>query len=263
MDSARGQESPNPCRGLGAKKTGRGQGRGELTLPKQRHSIGPVFGEGKVVGDGQQSHPPGRKGAKHRAQARSALGIERGRGFIKEEYGGPQRQGPGNGDPLLLAGGPGGYDSRVVHLTHEAAEPVTFTLSTGGGSDWQEVARVTVPAGGAAFHVLPTDIAGDWIRVTADRDAAAVTAVFRYGRRGGQVSDPALFAALADAASAEPWTGAVVRSAAGDGQWLPYAVLDVPPGETLTHEFPGGFSAHWIRFNAAAAGRATATLIYE
>ena len=166
-------------------------------------------------------------------------------------------------DPLLLAGGPGGYDSRVVHLTHEAAEPVTFTLSTGGGSDWQEVARVTVPAGGAAFHVLPTDIAGDWIRVTADRDAAAVTAVFRYGRRGGQVSDPALFAALADAASAEPWTGAVVRSAAGDGQWLPYAVLDVPPGETLTHEFPGGFSAHWIRFNAAAAGRATATLIYE
>jgi hypothetical protein len=153
-------------------------------------------------------------------------------------------------DPLLLAGGPGGYDSRVVHLTHEAAEPVTFTLSTGGGSDWQEVARVTVPAGGAAFHVLPTDIAGDWIRVTADRDAAAVTAVFRYGRRGGQVSDPALFAALADAASAEPWTGAVVRSAAGAD--LPLDLLAKPvEGDSVGESRPWRIGLDGTRIGSA------------
>jgi hypothetical protein len=129
-------------------------------------------------------------------------------------------------DPLLLAGGPGGYDSRVVHLAHTAAEPVTFTLSAGSGTDWREVATVTVPPRGAAFQVLAADVAGDWIRVAADRDLPEATAVFRYGTRGGQVADPGLFAPLADAASTEPWIGGVVRSAAGAE--LPLDVLATP-----------------------------------
>jgi hypothetical protein len=62
---------------------------------------------------------------------------------------------------------------------------------------------------------------------------------------------------------AKPLEVTVEIDPAGDGDWLPYAVLDVPPGEILAHEFPAGFSAHWIRFTAAAAGRVTATLIYE
>jgi hypothetical protein len=40
-------------------------------------------------------------------------------------------------------------------------------------------------------------------------------------------------------------------------------VLDVPTGDTLSHEFPVGFSAHWIRFTASGGGTATATLTYE
>lgn len=129
-------------------------------------------------------------------------------------------------DPLLLAGGPGGYDSRVVHLAHTATEPATFTLSAGSGADWQEVAKVTVPARGAAFHVLAPDVAGDWIRIVADRDLPEATAVFRYGSRGGQMADPGLFTPLADAASTEPWIGGVVRSAAGSE--LPLDVLATP-----------------------------------
>ena len=86
---------------------GRGQGRGELTLPKQRHSIGPVFGEGKVVGDGQQRHPARRQSPKHGAQPRGALRIQRGRRFVKEEHRRPQGQGPGDSDPLLLPSGKG------------------------------------------------------------------------------------------------------------------------------------------------------------
>jgi len=129
-------------------------------------------------------------------------------------------------DPLLLAGGPGGYDSRVVHLAHTAAEPVTFTLSAGSGRAWREVTRVTVPPRGAAFQVLAADTAGDWIRIVSDRDLPEATAVFRYGTRGGQVADPELFTPLADAASAEPWTAAVVRSAAGDD--LPLDLLATP-----------------------------------
>lgn len=129
-------------------------------------------------------------------------------------------------DPLLLAGGPGGYDSRVVFLTHTAEEPVAFTLSAGGGARWRDVVTLTVPPRRAVFHVLATDVSGDWIRITTDRDVPEVSAVFRYGSRGGMVADPGLFASLADADSDEPWTAAIVRSAAGAD--LPLEVLAVP-----------------------------------
>ena len=125
-------------------------------------------------------------------------------------------------DPLLLAG----YATRVVHLAHDGAEPATFTLSAGAADGWQELARVTVPPRGSAFHVLPADVPGDWVRVTVDRDLPRATALFRYGRRGGQVAEPGLFAALADAMSYEPWTAAVVRSAAGED--LPLDILATP-----------------------------------
>lgn len=129
-------------------------------------------------------------------------------------------------DPLLLAGGPGGYDSRVVHLSHGGDEPLTVTLSSGSGNDWQEVAKVVVPPGEAVFHVLPATITGDWIRLAADRNTPAATAVFRFGTRGGLVADPGLFAPLADVTSSEPWVGAVVRSATGKD--LPLDVLATP-----------------------------------
>lgn len=125
-------------------------------------------------------------------------------------------------DPLLLAGG-SGYGHRIVHLAHGADAAVTFTVMVGVGDSWKPVADVSVPAGEQAFHVLPADVTGDWVRVTIDRDAPKVTAVFRYGTRGGSVEDADLFAALADVRSSDPWIGAVVRS--GEGESLPLDVL--------------------------------------
>jgi hypothetical protein len=125
-------------------------------------------------------------------------------------------------DPLLLAG----YATRVVHLAHGGTEPATFTLSAGSADTWHELAKVTVPPKGSVFEILPADVAGDWVRVTADRDLPQATAVFRYGRRGRQMANAGLFAALADATSYEPWTAAVVRSAAGAD--LPLDVLATP-----------------------------------
>jgi hypothetical protein len=124
-------------------------------------------------------------------------------------------------DPLLFAGGPDviepggprGYDRRVVHLAHGGKEPVTFTLQAADGKAWEKVSQVTVPAKSHAFHVLPENVRRSWIRVVADRDASDVTAVFRYGTRGGQVTDVGLFNALPDATSKEPWTAAVLRGA--------------------------------------------------
>jgi len=49
----------------------------------------------------------------------------------------------------------------------------------------------------------------------------------------------------------------------GDGEWFRYASLDVPPGHPLTHAFPRGFLAQWIRITADTQCRATATLTYR
>lgn len=125
-------------------------------------------------------------------------------------------------DPLLLAGG-GGYTHRVVHLAHEADASVTFTLMAGTGLEWKPVAEVQVPAKGSGYYVLPADVEGDWVRVVADRDAPTVTAVFRYGIRGGTATDSNLFAALPDVGSTEPWIAATLRS--GDDDSLPLDVF--------------------------------------
>ncbi len=130
-------------------------------------------------------------------------------------------------DPLLLAGGPKSYDSRVVHLSHSGDEPVTFTLEAGAGNGWHKIAKVRVAARGYAFKVLPADVSGDWIRVIIDGDAPGVTAVFRYGTRGGLMRVPELHggivAPLANATSDSPWNAAVVRS--GDGEEVPLDFL--------------------------------------
>jgi hypothetical protein len=123
-------------------------------------------------------------------------------------------------DPFLLAGD---YGRRVVHLSHGGDAAVTFTIDAGAARAWREIATVTVPARGAVHHVLPADVAGDWARVTADRDAPDVTVVFCYGIRGGRVEDGGLFAALVDAGASKPWTATVFRS--GEGEHLPLDLL--------------------------------------
>ncbi|NBW97670.1 MAG: hypothetical protein EBR28_13330 [Planctomycetia bacterium] len=49
---------------------------------------------------------------------------------------------------------------------------------------------------------------------------------------------------------------------AGDGEWFAYSTLVVPVGEAITHEFPPGFLAQWVRLRADAACRATAVFTY-
>jgi hypothetical protein len=45
--------------------------------------------------------------------------------------------------------------------------------------------------------------------------------------------------------------------------WHAYAKIAVPPGQTITHAFPDGYSAHWIRLRVDTACRATAWFVYE
>jgi hypothetical protein len=48
-----------------------------------------------------------------------------------------------------------------------------------------------------------------------------------------------------------------------DGSWFTYGVVDVPAKQAITHRFPDGFSAHWVRVTADRSGKATAWFEYE
>jgi hypothetical protein len=48
----------------------------------------------------------------------------------------------------------------------------------------------------------------------------------------------------------------------GGGDWQVYRQIRARPGETSLHEFPEGYSAHWVRVRAARACRATAMFAY-
>lgn len=48
----------------------------------------------------------------------------------------------------------------------------------------------------------------------------------------------------------------------GTGTWVEYQTLTVPAGKTVRHEFPAGYSAHWVRVKADKDCRATAWFVY-
>lgn len=48
----------------------------------------------------------------------------------------------------------------------------------------------------------------------------------------------------------------------GDGLWKKYASFEVEAGGYVHHEFPAGFSAHWVRLMADKECVATAHLTY-
>lgn len=131
-------------------------------------------------------------------------------------------------DAVLLSGG---YRGRCVHLAHRGEAAVTFKLEAGCGDAWREVAERTVPARGYAHVELPDDLSGDWIRVTTDRDVRGATSVFRYGTRGGQVRDDAVFTALADVLSTEPWIATVLRSGTAAALPLDAVAWEIDPAQ--------------------------------
>jgi predicted aminopeptidase len=48
----------------------------------------------------------------------------------------------------------------------------------------------------------------------------------------------------------------------GTGRWQRYAELPVEAGGYAHHEFPAGFSAHWVRVVPGQDCRASAQLVY-
>lgn len=85
----------------------------------------------------------------------------------------------------------------------------------------------------------------------------------------GQTSDPFLMTGFDNKAlhivhdGSEEVTFEVEVDFMGNGSWESYAVLTAPSGAYLHHEFPQGFSAHWVRVRAKTKCRATAYFHYS
>ena len=118
-----------------------------------------------------------------------------------------------------------GYDERILHLTHDAATPVTFTLEvdrTGNGT-WTELRRVEVPATGYTWIAFASSERAAWIRIRASRDLAHVTASFSYRNHDSRTSAPdARFAGLGEASA----TGALLHARGAEKKTLGITVGD-------------------------------------
>ena len=80
-------------------------------------------------------------------------------------------------DPFLM----NGFENKVVHLRHDAGQPVRFTLEVDflGDGSWAPYTTVEVPASGYAAYPFPAGFSAEWVRVRVDRDGVA-TAHFIY-----------------------------------------------------------------------------------
>jgi len=80
-------------------------------------------------------------------------------------------------DPYLF----GGYDKRVLTLSHQSRSAVSFTLqldATGGGV-WYDYKTVSVPAKQSTEISFPAEIQSKWIRLVSNKNTVA-SAQFQY-----------------------------------------------------------------------------------
>jgi len=80
-------------------------------------------------------------------------------------------------DPFLMTG----FDKKTLHLSHNAPEPVAFTIEVDfqGHGRWHRYCEVEIPAHGYHPHVFPEGFSAHWVRIVA-ASACTATAQFHY-----------------------------------------------------------------------------------
>ncbi len=138
-------------------------------------------------------------------------------------------------DPFLFAG----YEQRVLYLKHDADQSVTFTVEIDehGDGHWRTLREIKIPASSPHAHwIVPPPTAGEWVRLTADRNCTA-TAYFHYQTpRETDTNEQAILNAI-DSVRAEnsPVVGGLIRPAARN-QSLQWQITDLN-GQPM----PGGY----------------------
>lgn len=80
-------------------------------------------------------------------------------------------------DPYLMTG----FDQKSVHLYHDYAEPVEFTIQTDflGAGDFRTFKKLTVASGEYVHYEFPDAYAAQWMRFAVDK-ACRATAIVNY-----------------------------------------------------------------------------------
>ncbi|NLF39067.1 hypothetical protein GX586_06450, partial [bacterium] len=115
-------------------------------------------------------------------------------------------------DPYLI----NGFDHRVIHLWHDAAAPVTFTIEAdaAGSGAWRTHIEVAVPARGSSWHMLPESLRAQWVRVRAGRDCTAGAFLHCQSRRPRNEHERRIFDAIPDAGDACRTVAGIIRPGA-------------------------------------------------
>lgn len=141
-------------------------------------------------------------------------------------------------DPFLFAG----YRQRILHLSHQAAEAVTFTIESDAKGDgkWESIGKVEVPANSYRTHHFPSSAPGEWVRVKADRDCVA-NAYFHY-------ANPNPHAMASGSPKLDPAKTALVRPAKSNRNlqvWTPAGYYEVDEKLAFQPVAPGEEAAEF------------------
>jgi hypothetical protein len=201
--------------------------------------------KGKLVGPGQSQSNLWFLDPAQLDQFGPAIG--RGAVWFNE----PIQQGVAS-DPYLFSG----FEQRGLHLAHDAAVPVTFTLEIdrAGNNQWTELRRVEVPASGYTWTAFSPAEQGAWIRLRASRDCAHATAFFSYRNADRRTTNAdARFAGLAQDGAKSAIGGLLHARGAGKktlGVTVGDAFYEMGPAMQLNPSTEAGASA-WMQANLA------------
>lgn len=99
----------------------------------------------------------------------------------------------------------------------------------------------------------PRGYGGPWLNTSVTANTASdAYLMYGYDHKELQLSHT----------SANAVTFTVEVDFLGDNTWVPYNTFTVAAGETFTHIFPQGYSAHWVRLKSNAATTASAQFVY-
>jgi hypothetical protein len=161
-------------------------------------------------------------------------------------------------EPFLFAG----FAKRSLHLAHDGAEAVTFTLEVDARGDgtWKKLRDLTVPPHGNAWTEFAAAETGAWLRLIAGRDATKATAVFHYRADDARSMAAApLFARLAHPASRSV-SGGLLHARGENFKTLRFLARN-PAGELGCYDLDGELRLRRTNDPAGAAWTAQAVAL--